>query len=170
MSEFKFGYREKYIRQTAENILEGKFDLEEVKDAVDEGKTPEQVKEMLKQLKGVGEKVASCIQLFGLHQLSLFPVDTWIAKVEEIYYNGHFPVESYEGIAGVMPVSYTHLSSFSCLPLPFRHWKSCIVMARTDVKRLTISQDLLRLHFPFLKVLVWQLALENRDFCQTMVR
>lgn len=102
LSEFKFGYREKYIRQTAENILEGKFDLEEVKDAVDEGKTPEQVKEMLKQLKGVGEKVASCIQLFGLHQLSLFPVDTWIAKVEEIYYNGHFPVESYEGIAGVM--------------------------------------------------------------------
>ncbi|MFR5081633.1 MAG: HAD-IIB family hydrolase [Anaerobutyricum hallii] len=102
LSEFKFGYREKYIRQTAENILEGKFDLEEVKDAVDEGKTPEQVKEMLKQLKGVGEKVASCIQLFGLHQLSLFPVDTWIAKVEEIYYNGHFPVERYEGIAGVM--------------------------------------------------------------------
>ena len=93
LSEFKFGYREKYIRQTAEDILEGKFDLEEVKDAVDEGKTPEQVKEMLKQLKGVGEKVASCIQLFGLHQLSLFPVDTWIAKVEEIYYNGHFPVE-----------------------------------------------------------------------------
>ena len=102
LSEFKFGYREKYIRQTAEDILEGKFDLEEVKDAVDEGKTPEQVKEMLKQLKGVGEKVASCIQLFGLHQLSLFPVDTWIAKVEEIYYNGHFPVERYEGIAGVM--------------------------------------------------------------------
>ena len=102
LSEFKFGYREKYIRQTAEDILEGKFDLEEVKDAVDEGKTPEQVKEMLKQLKGVGEKVASCIQLFGLHQLSLFPIDMWIAKVEEIYYNGHFPVERYEGIAGVM--------------------------------------------------------------------
>ena len=49
---------------------------------MDEGKTPEQVKEMLKQLKGVGEKVASCIQLFGLHQLELFPIDTWIAKVE----------------------------------------------------------------------------------------
>ena len=102
LSEFKFGYREKYIRQTAEDILEGKFDLEEVKDAVDEGKTPEQVKEMLKQLKGVGEKVASCIQLFGLHQLSLFPIDTWIAKVEKMYYNGHFPVEKYKGAAGIM--------------------------------------------------------------------
>ena len=57
---------------------------------------------MLKKLHGVGEKVASCIQLFGLHQLSLFPIDTWIAKVEKMYYNGQFPVERYEGIAGVM--------------------------------------------------------------------
>ena len=102
LSEFKFGYREKYIRQTAEDILEGKFDLEEVKNAVEEGKTPEQVKEMLKQLKGVGEKVASCIQLFGLHQLELFPIDTWIAKVEKMYYNGHFPVEKYKDTAGIM--------------------------------------------------------------------
>ena len=102
LSEFKFGYREKYIRQTAEDILEGKFDLEEVKNAVEEGKTPEQVMEMLKQLKGVGEKVASCIQLFGLHQLELFPIDTWIAKVEKMYYNGHFPVEKYKDTAGIM--------------------------------------------------------------------
>ena len=102
LSEFKFGYREKYIRQTAEDILEGKFDLEEVKKAVESGQTPEQVKEMLKQLKGVGEKVASCIQLFGLHQLSLFPIDTWIAKVERLYYNGHFPVEKYKDTAGIM--------------------------------------------------------------------
>lgn len=102
LAEFKFGYREKYIRQTAEDILEGKFDLKEVKKAVEEGRTPEQIKEMLKQLKGVGEKVASCIQLFGLHQLSLFPIDTWIAKVEKMYYNGHFPVEKYKDTAGIM--------------------------------------------------------------------
>ena len=102
LSEFKFGYREKYIRQTAEDILTGKFELSVLQTAVAKGASPEEGKEMLKKLHGVGEKVASCIQLFGLHQLSLFPVDTWIAKVEEIYYNGHFPVERYEGIAGVM--------------------------------------------------------------------
>ena len=102
LSEFKFGYREKYIRQTAEDILEGKFDLEKVEKAVKIEETPEKVKEMLKQLKGVGEKVASCIQLFGLHQLSLFPIDTWIAKVEKLYYNGHFPVEKYKDTAGIM--------------------------------------------------------------------
>lgn len=102
LSEFKFGYREKYIKQTAEDILTGKFDMEKVKAAVDTGVSPEQVKVMLKELKGVGEKVASCIQLFGLHQLSLFPVDTWIDKVEKMYYRGHFPVEKYKETAGVM--------------------------------------------------------------------
>lgn len=102
LSEFKFGYREKYIKQAAEDILSGRFVLEKVKKSVEEGESPEQVKEMLKKLKGVGEKVASCIQLFGLHQLALFPVDTWIAKVEKMYYNGHFPVEKYKDTAGVM--------------------------------------------------------------------
>ena len=102
LSEFKFGYREKYIWQTAEDVLTGKFELSVLQTAVAKGASPEEGKEMLKKLHGVGEKVASCIQLFGLHQLSLFPIDTWIAKVEEIYYNGHFPVERYEGIAGVM--------------------------------------------------------------------
>lgn len=102
LSEFKFGYREKYIRQVAEDILSGSFDLEKVRKAADEGVSPEQVKDMLKKLKGVGEKVASCIQLFGLHQLSLFPVDTWIDKVEKLYYKGHFPVEKYKDTAGVM--------------------------------------------------------------------
>ena len=102
LSEFKFGYREKYIRQTAEDILTGKFELSVLQTAVAKGASPEEGKEMLKKLHGVGEKVASCIQLFGLHQLSLFPIDTWIAKVEKMYYNGHFPVERYEGIAGVM--------------------------------------------------------------------
>ena len=37
-------------------------------------------------------------------------------------------------------------------------------------RRLTTSQDLLPSDFPFLKVPVWQSVLENRAFCQTMVR
>ena len=45
--------------------------------AVAKGASPEEGKEMLKKLHGVGEKVASCIQLFGLHQLSLLPIDTF---------------------------------------------------------------------------------------------
>ena len=35
----------------------------------------------LTSLKGVGEKVANCILLFGLQVKNVFPVDTWINKV-----------------------------------------------------------------------------------------
>lgn len=35
----------------------------------------------LVSLKGVGEKVANCIMLFGLQVKDVFPVDTWINKV-----------------------------------------------------------------------------------------
>ena len=35
----------------------------------------------LTSLKGVGEKVANCILLFGLGVKDVFPVDTWINKV-----------------------------------------------------------------------------------------
>lgn len=34
----------------------------------------------LMSLKGVGQKVADCITLFGLHDASSYPVDTWIFK------------------------------------------------------------------------------------------
>lgn len=37
--------------------------------------------EFLVSLKGIGEKVANCIMLFGLGIKDVFPVDTWINKV-----------------------------------------------------------------------------------------
>ena len=37
-------------------------------------------------LYGVGEKVADCICLFGLHQLDAFPVDTHIRQALDAHY------------------------------------------------------------------------------------
>ncbi|MBR6778655.1 MAG: DNA-3-methyladenine glycosylase 2 family protein [Clostridia bacterium] len=42
---------------------------------------PDDQFKFLVSLKGVGEKVANCIMLFGLGVKSVFPVDTWINKV-----------------------------------------------------------------------------------------
>ena len=39
------------------------------------------IQEGLSAIKGVGEKVANCIMLFGLGVKDVFPVDTWINKV-----------------------------------------------------------------------------------------
>ncbi|HHW90364.1 MAG TPA: DNA glycosylase [Clostridiales bacterium] len=42
----------------------------------------------LSALKGVGEKVADCILLFGLQRYDVFPVDVWISKVYKENFGG----------------------------------------------------------------------------------
>ncbi len=44
------------------------------------GKNIEEINATLLSIKGVGQKVADCITLFGLHNGSSYPVDTWIFK------------------------------------------------------------------------------------------
>ena len=97
LSPFKLGYRQSYIEEAAKAVVSGQIDLVAL-----EKMSVEQTHKALCQIKGIGVKVASCIQLFGLHQLSVFPVDTWIKKVEERHYGGRFPVEKYADYAGVI--------------------------------------------------------------------
>ncbi len=40
----------------------------------------------LKIIKGVGDKVASCILLFAYHRMEAFPLDTWMLKVMKARY------------------------------------------------------------------------------------
>lgn len=101
LSEFKLGYREKYIRKAARDLEDGLLDLQAfLRPPLCE--QPDLCREKLCQISGVGCKVADCVQLFALHQLSVFPVDTWIAKVEERHYQGHFPIDRYQPWAGIM--------------------------------------------------------------------
>lgn len=54
----------------------------------------------LLNLLGVGPKVASCVRLYGWHDLTQYPVDTWIGKmIDEIYY-GKFDLNPYKGFEG----------------------------------------------------------------------
>ena len=40
-------------------------------------------------IKGVGEKVANCVSLFGLGKKEAFPVDVWIKRImETMYFDG----------------------------------------------------------------------------------
>lgn len=87
------GYRDQYIFA----IAHSDFDAEAV------CRLPlEQAHDALLALPGVGPKVAACVQLFGLHDLAAFPVDTWIRKMVAQHYGGSFPLARYEGFAGVM--------------------------------------------------------------------
>lgn len=68
------GYRAPQMFETVQQLKEN--ELEELKT-----KTLTEQFEFLTSLKGVGEKVANCILLFGLGVKDVFPVDTWINKV-----------------------------------------------------------------------------------------
>lgn len=48
----------------------------------------DEAKKILKEIKGVGDKVANCVLLFSLGYRNAFPVDVWIKRMmEEIYFN-----------------------------------------------------------------------------------
>ncbi|MGN1007755.1 MAG: DNA-3-methyladenine glycosylase family protein [Butyricicoccus sp.] len=87
------GYRDKYIHA----IAHSDFDPASVL-----ALPPAEAHAALTALPGVGPKVAACVQLFGLHDLAAFPVDTWIKKMVARHYGGRFPLERYEGFAGVI--------------------------------------------------------------------
>ena len=55
----------------------------------------------LKQICGVGDKVANCVILFSLHNLSAFPIDVWIKKVIEKYYSNNLDLNNLGLYAGV---------------------------------------------------------------------
>lgn len=48
----------------------------------------DQAMEKLKEIKGIGDKVASCILIFGYHRMEGFPMDVWMKKVMSEYYPG----------------------------------------------------------------------------------
>lgn len=54
----------------------------------------------LMQAKGIGTKVADCICLYGLHHMEAYPIDTWMKKLIENVYDGHFDVTPYQKCAG----------------------------------------------------------------------
>ena len=85
LSDKGLGYRDKYIKEickcyTDVDIFDIFFDMDYYHD-----------KKQLMKIKGIGNKVADCIYLFGLHHLDAFPVDTHIKKIIDQEYGGKLP-------------------------------------------------------------------------------
>lgn len=74
--ELKLGYRAKYIERAARDVRTGNLDLKCLSGMPYEDALP-----YLMQFYGIGEKVANCVCLFGLHQIDAFPIDTWIQRI-----------------------------------------------------------------------------------------
>ena len=91
------GYRDEYIVRAAKAVLDGDIQLEELKN-----RPNRYAIEKLKGLYGVGEKVANCVALFGLHHIDSFPIDVWIERVIDDIYDGYFETEQFNGYAGIV--------------------------------------------------------------------
>ncbi len=91
------GYRSKYVVRTARAVVQGDIDIQKL-----DGMNYADAKKQLLKLYGVGEKVADCICLFGLHKLEAFPIDTHINQALEKYYAAGFPKARYQGFEGII--------------------------------------------------------------------
>ena len=77
------GFRDIRLYETTHMILEGKVNLEALK----QEKDTEIIKNELLTLSGVGTKVADCILLYSeLKRIDVFPIDVWVRRVmNELY-------------------------------------------------------------------------------------
>lgn len=84
LRECKVGFRAPYIKSACKAVYDGnvtkeKLDRLSIRDA----------RELLMTIKGVGEKVANCVLLFGLGRREAFPVDVWMKRImEQMYFDG----------------------------------------------------------------------------------
>lgn len=94
----KPGFRYKYLLCAAERVASGETDLS----CIAQKKSYAYTVEELKKIKGVGDKVASCAALFGFGNLEAFPIDVWMKRAIDTYFDGHLdPAElgEYAGVA-----------------------------------------------------------------------
>ena len=84
------GYRAKYILTLAQDIKNGKFKVEELYNL-----RYAEAMTKLKTIYGVGDKVANCIALYGLHLMESYPIDTWMQKIIEQDYPQYHTTEKY---------------------------------------------------------------------------
>ena len=90
------GYRAEYIIAAARAVAGGQLDLEALKvcgykDAI----------KALRSIRGVGEKVANCVVLFGLWHTEAFPVDVWMKRALKENFPADFDPESLGKYAGL---------------------------------------------------------------------
>ncbi len=81
LSVIRSGFRDKYILDAAKKFKSGEISQQKFA-----GLSADDAKEMLMTIKGVGNKVANCIMLFGLSHCECFPVDVWIKRIMEYLY------------------------------------------------------------------------------------
>ena len=93
----KLGFRYGYLLDAVEKIVSGEINLEDIKSK----HSLEYTLAELKKIRGVGDKVASCAALFSLENLDAFPIDVWMKRAIDTYFDGSLDVPSLGKYAGI---------------------------------------------------------------------
>lgn len=75
LAPLRAGFRNRYILDAAQKVASGEIDLEACRTL-----PFEDAKKHLMTIVGVGEKVADCVLLYGLHRTEAFPMDVWMKR------------------------------------------------------------------------------------------
>lgn len=96
LAPLRSGYRAPYIIAAARAVDSGELDLEATAEL-----PCAEARRVLKALPGVGDKVANCAVLFGLHRMDAFPIDVWVKKALRENMPAGFDPESLGEYAGL---------------------------------------------------------------------
>ena len=91
------GFRFKYLLDAAKRVHGGECDLERIESA----ENFDEIMTELKKILGVGDKVASCVALFGMGRLEAFPIDVWMKRAIDEYFDGSLDHTVFGEWAGV---------------------------------------------------------------------
>lgn len=123
LRDLSFGYRAKYIQKTANQILDLKVDLNELRE-----KPYKECHEQLIVFNGVGPKVADCVCLMSLDKHDSIPVDTHVYQIAKRDYKLKSKGDS------VNKQTYDLVREFFVKKWgPFAGWAQC-VMFTADLK------------------------------------
>ncbi|TCK98819.1 N-glycosylase/DNA lyase [Natranaerovirga hydrolytica] len=77
----KTGFRAPYILDASQKVVKGEIDIQQIKKI-----TTDEARKKLISIKGVGNKIADCVLLYGLGRTETFPTDVWIKRIVENMY------------------------------------------------------------------------------------
>lgn len=112
LRELKVGFRDQYIYEFVNKLNNKEIDIESISNM-----NSDDAMNYLMENKGIGEKVASCILLFGYSRFDVFPIDTWVKKYMNDTYN-------IEGVKNIREFTKNKYKDYSGLAIQYMfHYK-----------------------------------------------
>lgn len=108
LAPLRAGFRNRYILDAARKVNSGEVDLEKCRTL-----PFDEAKKHLMTIVGVGEKVADCVLLYGLHRTQAFPMDVWMKRAMSTLFPQIEPsfFGEYAGIAQQYIFHYSRMNS-----------------------------------------------------------